>query len=122
MSDELFDNSGDADEGVADTSGGPGTSGEPDTATAVAPVEARPKPRTLPPYKLLLHNDDVNDMAFVVEKIVELTQLTFEEAIERMIEAHQAGLALLLVTHRERAELYCEQFATYNLTATIEPA
>jgi ATP-dependent Clp protease adaptor protein ClpS len=90
-------------------------------AAAVAPVEAKPIPRMLPPYRVLLHNDDVHDMLFVVEKIVELTALTAEEAIERMLEAHQSGVALLLVTHRERAELYSEQFATYNLQVSIEP-
>ncbi len=89
--------------------------------TAVARPTAKPVSRMLPPYKVLLHNDDVNDMLFVVEKVVELTPLTIEEAIERMLEAHDAGVALLLVTHRERAELYCEQFATYELTTSIEP-
>ena len=92
-----------------------------DSGTAVARPETRTVVRSLPPYKVLLHNDDVNDMLFVVEKVVELTPLTLEEAVERMLEAHQAGVALLLVTHRERAELYAEQFATYDLTATIEP-
>ncbi len=60
-------------------------------------------------------------MLFVVEKIFELTPLTVDEAVERMLEAHQAGVALLLVTHRERAELYCEQFSTYRLAVPTEP-
>lgn len=93
----------------------------PGAGVAVAPRKTKPMTRLLPPYKVLLHNDEVNDMLFVVEKIVELTPLTVEEAIEKMIEAHHAGVALLLVTHRERAELYCEQFSTYSLTATYEP-
>ena len=33
-----------------------------------------------------------------------------------------AFVALLLVTHRERAELIQEQFQTRGLTVTIEPA
>lgn len=91
------------------------------TATVLEPASTRPAARLLPPYRVLLHNDDVNDMMHVVKVIVELTPLTPEEAIERMFEAHQDGVALLLVTHRERAELYCEQFQTYELTATMEP-
>jgi len=39
-----------------------------------------------------------------------------------MTEAHKTGVALLLVTHKERAELYAEQFATFKITVTIEPA
>ncbi|GBD37483.1 ATP-dependent Clp protease adapter protein ClpS [bacterium HR36] len=76
----------------------------------------------LPPYKLLLHNDDVHDMAYVVQTIQELTALSREEATQRMLEAHHTGVALLLVTHKERAELYAEQFAAKGLTVTIEPA
>ena len=32
------------------------------------------------------------------------------------------GVALLLTTHKERAELYQEQFQSKGLTVTIEPA
>ncbi len=90
-------------------------------ATAVAPTRARPVPRLLPPFRVLLHNDDVNDMLHVVEVVVSLTPLTVEDAIERMFEAHHTGVALLLVTHKERAELYADQFATYKLAVSIEP-
>ncbi len=95
--------------------------GGDEAVAAVARPKARPVSRRLPPFKLLLHNDDVNDMLFVVEKVFELTPLTVEEAVERMIEAHHSGVALLLVTHKERAELYQEQFRTYDLMTSIEP-
>jgi len=94
--------------------------GGADGGVAVAPAKTQPKPRVLPPFKVLLHNDDVNDMLHVVRVITELTPLTVEEAVQRMFEAHFMGVALLLVTHRERAELYAEQFATYGLKVTIE--
>jgi ATP-dependent Clp protease adapter protein ClpS len=60
-------------------------------------------------------------MTFVVRTIVELTPLTKERAIEATLEAHTTGLTLLLVTHKERAELYREQFQSKKLTVTIEP-
>jgi ATP-dependent Clp protease adapter protein ClpS len=44
-----------------------------------------------------------------------------EEAVIRTLEAHESGLALLLVTHKERAELYVDQFGTFSITLTIEP-
>lgn len=90
----------------------------PDTQTLPATTE----PRHLPLYKVILHNDDVNDVAHVVEAIVELTPLNVEDAIERTLEAHHTGCALLLVIHKERAELYAEQFQSKKLTVTIEPA
>ncbi len=100
------------------------TDGENATATAPPrkrPAPARPQPRQLPPWKVLLHNDDVNEMLFVVRTIVQLTPLTQIVAIQRMLEAHERGLALLLTTHQERAELYRDQFASKGLTVTIEP-
>lgn len=91
------------------------------TAVATMPVPTRRKPKQLPPYKVLLHNDPVNDFGHVIKSIVRLTTLTQEDAITRTLEAHETGLALLLVTHRERAELYVDQFASLSLTVTIEP-
>ena len=95
-----------------------------DTGTAVAPAikPAPPRPRLLPPFRVLLHNDDANDVEHVVRSIVKLTPLTLEDAVEKTWEAHSTGVSLLLVTHGERAELYCEQFATFKLTVTCEPA
>lgn len=78
-------------------------------------------PQPLPPWKVLLHNDDKNDMPFVINTVVELTPLNEDEAKERTLEAHETGVSLLLVTHQERAELYQEQFATKSLIVTIEP-
>ena len=99
--------------------------GDTATATEAAPVK-KPKdpgrkPRQLPPYKVLLHNDEVNSVEHVIRSILQITTLTPEEAINRTLEAHETGLALLLVTHRERAELYQEQFTSNGITVTIEP-
>ncbi len=96
-----------------------GAAGQP--GTALAPAPARPTPKVLPPYKVLLHNDDVNEFLFVVRAIVQLTPLDADEALQKTIEAHETGVSLLLVTNKERAELYVEQFASLKLTATTEP-
>lgn len=75
-----------------------------------------------PPYRVILHNDDINDMAYVVESVVELTPHGRTRAIELMLTAHKAGRAALLVTHKERAELYVEQFQSKRLIASMEQA
>ncbi|MBI1367600.1 MAG: ATP-dependent Clp protease adaptor ClpS [Planctomycetes bacterium] len=97
-----------------------------DQAGAAATVERRPqaappKPKQLPPYKVLLHNDDVNTMEYVTETICKLTPIGWNDARGKMREADRTGVALLLVTHKERAELYQQQFASKSLTVTIEP-
>ena len=96
------------------------------TATAAAPVKkpAPPqrKPKKLPPFRVLLHNDDVNTIEHVIKSVFRLTNLEAEEAVLKTLEAHETGVALLLVTHQERAELYVEQFASLSVTVTMEPA
>jgi len=86
-----------------------------------ATLPASTKPRHLPMYRVLLHNDDQNDFEHVIETLLELTPLTLEESIERCEEAHKTGCALVIVIHRERAELYEEQLRSKSLTVTIEP-
>src|SRR5512133_2989760 len=66
-------------------------------------------PRMLPPWKVLLHNDDVNAMDYVVNTITSLTPLSKDEAKQRTLEADKTGVSLILTTHKERAELYQEQ-------------
>lgn len=88
-------------------------------AKKVAPTKQSPK--QLPPWKVLLHNDDVNTFEHVITTVLKLTSLTAEEAFERAVEAHESGVALLLVTHQERAELYHDQFTSCQLSVTIEP-
>ena len=58
----------------------------------------------------------------MITTVVSLTPLNEDAARVRTIEAHETGVALLLTTHKERAELYKEQFQSKGLVVTIEPA
>ncbi|MFN7439761.1 MAG: ATP-dependent Clp protease adaptor ClpS [Phycisphaerales bacterium] len=100
---------------------------EPAPASATnRPVRVEPKPRGpvdhLPSFKVLLHNDDQNEITFVVQALVSLAGLRIERAVEVTLEAHETGVALVLTTHRELAELHAERLLSKGLTATIEPA
>ena len=78
---------------------------------------------TLPPYRLLLHNDDVNSMEHVVWALLAcVPELAPQEAVAAMLEAHEHGVAQVLVCPLERAELYRDRLAGQGLTATIERA
>jgi len=83
--------------------------------------ETEERQRLLPPFRVILHNDDVNTFDHVIHAILKLTPLKEADAVEKTLEAHETGSALLLVVSQERAELYVEQFASYSLTATCEP-
>ena len=116
--------SGGAEEPKAPANTGGGESAGTATAKPKQKAKRAPKkspPQMLPPWKVLLHNDDKNDILYVVDTIVELTPLNKQDAEIRTVEAHQSGLSLLLTTHKERAELYQEQFTSKGLVVTIEP-
>ena len=114
------DNDQDQDGGKGKGGGGGTATAKPKGATKKAPKQK--PPGMLPPWKVLLHNDDKNSMPYVISSIMELTPLNQQDAEQRMMEAHKTGVALLLVTHKERAELYKDQFQSKGLTVTIEPA
>ncbi|MGD9790175.1 MAG: ATP-dependent Clp protease adaptor ClpS [Phycisphaerales bacterium] len=92
------------------------------TAVAQRPAPVKPTPKQLPPYRVLLHNDDEIEMPHVVISLVELTPLDTARSTIVTLEAHNTGVALILVTHKERAELYQEQLRSKGLKVTIEPA
>ena len=82
----------------------------------------RPQHRALPTYRVVLLQDARNDLMFIVRTVMELTRFCRAEATHKMWQAHHSGQSVLLVTYKERAELYVEQFADKGLTVTIEPA
>lgn len=92
--------------------------GPPDGETRSGHCARRP----LPGYRVVLGNTSTQALMFVVQTVMELTRFCREEATHKMWEAHHNGRAQLLVTHKERAELYIEQFAEKGLSVTIEPA
>lgn len=74
----------------------------------------------LPGYRVMLHADQTSSMDHVVETLLDLTPLSTEKAVHVMLQSQSAGVAMVLVTHRERAELYVDQFQARGLRATME--
>ena len=89
-----------------------------------SPVCEKPAPVVdkLPPWKVILHNDDVNTAEHVVTKVQDILRFEEEKATKVVIEAHETGSALLLTCHREKAELYVDMFQTFKITVTTEKA
>lgn len=85
-------------------------------------IPSPPRVDRLPPYRVLLHNDDVNSFEHVISSITEITHHGRAAAFKLTLEAHLRGVSLIAVAHRERAELYQDQFRSKSLTVTIEPA
>ena len=94
---------------------------DPSSSPDKSRSQDQPRRQNIPLYKLILHAEGVNDMMFVVRTIMELTRLCRAEATHKMWEAHHLGRSQLLITHKERAELYVDQFASKSLAVAIEP-
>jgi ATP-dependent Clp protease adaptor protein ClpS len=98
----------------------------------------RPKPREetrtrrVPPYNVILENDDYHSMDFVVEVLQKTLGFNVQRATLLMIEAHKRGRAIVWTGPREVAELKVEQIHTLPeiregrdlgpLSCVIEPA
>lgn len=96
-------------------------SSQPDTDTLTS-QDVEQLLRLLPRYRVLLHNDDVNSMDFVVHALLRTVQrLSVDEAIKIMLEAHLQGKASVVVCPKETAEFYRTGLESYGLTSTIEP-
>ena len=78
--------------------------------------------KTSPRYKVLLHNDPVNTMEYVVATLRQVVpSLSEQDAIAVMLETHNTGVGLVIVCDIEPAEFYCETLKAKGLTSTIEP-
>jgi ATP-dependent Clp protease adaptor protein ClpS len=78
---------------------------EPDVAT---------RPRLLPPYNVILQNDDDHSMDFVVEVLRKVFGYPMEKSVELMLMAHETGCSVVWTGPKEVAELKAEQMTTFH--------
>lgn len=108
--------------------------GGPTTATKVAPKQRpRLEPQQLPPFNVVLLDDDDHSYEYVIEMLGKVFGHGFERSYQMAKEVDSAGRVIVLTTHKERAELKREQIQTYgpdvriasskrSMRALIEPA
>ena len=74
-----------------------------------------------PKYKVLLHNDPINSMEYVVQTLRQVVpKLSEQDAIAVMLEAHNTGIGLVTICDIEPAEFYSQTLNSKGLTSTIE--
>ena len=97
------------------------SSNQTDGDTAVINREVQRVRKVSPKYKVLLHNDPVNTMDYVVETLRHVVpQLSEQDALNIMLETHNNGVGLVIVCDLEPAEFYSESLKAKGLTSTIE--
>jgi len=79
-------------------------------------TEPREETRTrrIPPYNVILENDDHHSMQFVIEVLSKVLGCALERAYQFMMEAHNSGRAVIWTGTREVAELKAEQVLTFT--------
>jgi ATP-dependent Clp protease adaptor protein ClpS len=94
-----------------------------------APVQTPPqvdddvdvRRRLVPPYNVILHNDDHNEIPHVVQALQKsVPGMSLARAVAIMWEAHTSGRAVVITCPLELAELYQQRLQSFGLTATIE--
>ena len=114
--------------------------GEQSTQT-VDPPKAAPKKSTkskhktkqLPPYNVVLLDDDDHTYEYVIEMLGKVFGYAKEKAYLLAKEVDGSGRVIVLTTHKEKAELKRDQILAYgrdtrisacrgSMTAIIEPA
>jgi len=108
-------------------------------STAVAPAKPRPKatpkkkPGRLPPYNVVLLDDNDHTYEYVVEMLKVLFAYPEEKGFLLADAVNITGRVIVFTGHKEMAELKCEQIHSYgtdtrvatckgSMSAYIEPA
>jgi ATP-dependent Clp protease adaptor protein ClpS len=86
---------------------------ETNPTTTLEP-EVTSRPRLLPPYNVILENDDDHSMDFVVEVLRKVFGFDLTKSIQLMLTAHETGCAVVWTGPKEVAELKAEQMTTFH--------
>ena len=97
------------------------------------PQEQVVQPRHLPPYHVILENDDYHSFEFVIDVLVKVLHYEPLKAAQLALAAHRAGRAVVWTGSKEVAELKVEQIRSIHemrdtgrqlgpLSVQIEPA
>lgn len=109
-------------------------SGDSETTTVVEPeVSEETRTRRLPPYHVIILNDEDHTFEYVIEMLIKLFAHSITRAKDLTWQIHSRGRAIVYTTHKEKAELKCEQVRSYgpdprlsrskaSLRCHIEPA
>ncbi len=112
------------------------------TESSMPKVEVRTKSRTregkrvrrVPPFNVILENDDHHSFEFVLDVLRKALGYTQERAFQLTLQAHTTGRAVVWTGPKEVAELKADQIRTFHeiraldgaklgpLGCTIEPA
>lgn len=81
----------------------------------------------LPPYNLIIYNDDHHTFEFVIATLMKVLRKTPEQAFLHALETHETGRSIVWSGSKELGELKLDQLMTYHegdkgpISAALEP-
>ena len=84
-----------------------------DVMVSTKPKETT-KTRRVPPYNVILLNDDHHSMEFVIEVLCKALGYNVERSYQLMMQAHNSGRTIVWTGPKEVAELKAEQIRTFH--------
>ena len=98
----------------------------PNTPGILATTETLPREeirtRTIPPYNVILLNDDHHSPKFVMEVLCKVLGVAMERAFQLMMVAHESGRSIIWTGSKEVAELKHEQITSMHETRASDNA
>jgi ATP-dependent Clp protease adaptor protein ClpS len=103
-------------------------------ATTEPAEKTREEVRLLPPYHVILENDDFHSFDFVIGVLIKALGYPMERSLQLAFKAHTEGRAVVWTGPKETAEFKMEQIQTFHeireadgaklgpLGCSIEPA
>ena len=86
-----------------------------DLVMATKPLEMEEtKTRLLPPYNVILENDDHHSMEFVIGVLQKALGYNDQRSFQLMMLAHESGQAIVWTGSKEVAELKLEQMLSFH--------
>lgn len=80
-----------------------------------------PDQEVAPPWNVVVLNDPVNLMSYVVMVFRKVFGYDTEKARKHMLEVHENGRSVVWTGSREAAEHYVHTLQQWHLTAKLEP-
>jgi ATP-dependent Clp protease adaptor protein ClpS len=111
-----------------------GAATKPKRARAKKPAAKRKaKIRKLPPYNVILLDDNDHTYEYVVEMLAKIFSYPESKGCELVQAVNDSGRVIVFTAHKELAELKCEQITSFGadwrlerskgaMSAVIEPA
>ena len=77
-------------------------------------VATEQRTRRLPPYNVVILNDEDHTFPYVIELLIKLFRHPLQKAEELTLRIHTTGRAIVYTTHKELAELKRDQVIAYG--------